>query len=100
MPGGIIGWSDQYYMWGKVNTPHDYKCAEKILRRALARPALDSVEDRLAGLFEQRKQARQKSKTAVKQSPKSGNSDVVENAGRNSIMGRKFFYLKYMIGGV
>lgn len=69
---GYIGWSDQYYMWGKDNTPRDYKLAEKILRQALARPALDdrgSVEDRLAGLFEQRKQARQKSKTTIKQSP-------------------------------
>ena len=68
---GYIGWSDQYYMWS--NTPHDYKRAEKILRQALARPTLDdpdSVQNRLTELFEQRKIARQKSKTMAKQPSK------------------------------
>ncbi len=68
---GYIGWSDQYYMWR--DSPADYKRAEEILRQALTRPTLDdrrSVQERLEGLFERRKKARQEAKSAVRQPEK------------------------------
>ena len=66
-----IGWSDQYYMWHE--SPADYKRAEEILRLALARPTLDdrqSVQERLAELFERRKKVGQEAKPAAGQQTK------------------------------
>jgi tetratricopeptide (TPR) repeat protein len=66
-----IGWSDQYYMWHE--SPAGYKRAEEILRLALARPTLDdrqSVQERLAELFERRKKVGQEAKPAAEQQTK------------------------------
>ena len=50
---GYIGWADQYYQFTK-GVPPEYAAAEAILRRALARPALQDREyvlERLADLY-------------------------------------------------
>ncbi len=65
---GYIGWSDRYWLWGAPE-PKEYKRAEAILQRALARPNLhyrnDALE-RLANLHKERSQPKEKTTDAAK----------------------------------